>query len=406
MKLLKQSTTVLLATFSPWLKGRRMPTNGNVEPLLDFFVPKTYRTVLMDQPYPGSDFVMPRVEIYEKGRRLKIAGMSWFVYILYPFLKILKANRTYILYKIRDFLSVVDRVFQDKYVYDLFIGLESINCLAGIILKKLGKIKCVVYYVSDYSPSRYQQKWFNDFYLWLDRYCATHADYIWDVSAAMQPARIKAGLKFEKSASVLRVPNALYPSQIKSAKLSNVIPYSIIFMGTLGPENGPDLAIKSLPYILKSFPQTVLHIVGGGEDDLQRLRNESRELKVKDHVIFHGFIADRNKVSESIRNYAVALAPYVSMPDSPRWYGDATKIRAYLAAGLPIITTQVPPLGREVAGQGAAIIVKDAPRDIAYAVVKLFADQKLLRQMKNRALLFAKNNTWEKVFSHALESMP
>ena len=52
----------------------------------------------------------------------------------------------------------------------------------------------MVYYVSDYSPDRYRQKWFNDLYLWLDRQAAMHADIIWDVSPAMQPARVKAGL--------------------------------------------------------------------------------------------------------------------------------------------------------------------------------------------------------------------
>ena len=61
---LSKTTSVLIATFSPWQNGKRLPINGNVEPLIDFFTSRIKETVLIDQVYPGSDFVMPRVEVY------------------------------------------------------------------------------------------------------------------------------------------------------------------------------------------------------------------------------------------------------------------------------------------------------------------------------------------------------
>lgn len=401
---LNTKTTVLIATFSPWKNGRRLPTNGNLEPLLDFFVPKTAKTVLIDQPYPGSDFILPRIEVYSAGKRVRITGVSWWMYCLYPFLRAIKSNGTHIIYKVRDFLSVIDWVLRDQTHYELFVGLEAINGLAGIILKKLGRIDSVVYYVSDYSPNRYKQQWFNRLYLWLDRFCASYADYIWDVSAAMQPARISVGLDPQKSAPVLIVPNALYPAQISFLPLSRVEPYSLVFMGTLGEENGPDLAIKALTYLLPRFPLVKLHIIGGGED-LLRLRKLTADFRLKKFVIFHGFIADRTLLSQILKKYALALAPYAAIPGSPRWYGDATKIRAYLAAGLPVVTTQVPPLGEEAAAAGAAVIVRDDPQQLAAAVGKIFMQPKLLATMKKHAVAFAKDNTWEKEFSKALRAM-
>lgn len=401
---LNSRTTVLIATFSPWKNGRRLPTNGNVEPLLDFFVPKTTKTVLIDQPYPGSDFILPRIEVYYAGKRARITGVSWWLYCLYPFLLAIKSNGTHIIYKVRDFLSVIDWVLRDQTHYKLFVGLEAVNGLAGIILKKLGRIDCVVYYVSDYSPNRYKQQWFNRLYLWLDRFCASYADYIWDVSAAMQPARISVGLDPQKSAPVLIVPNALYPAQISFLPLSRVEPYALVFMGTLGEENGPDLAIKALTYLIPRFPLVKLHIIGGG-DDLPRLRKLTVGLRLRKFVIFHGFIANRTLLSQILKKYALALAPYVAIPGSPRWYGDATKIRAYLAAGLPVVTTQVPPLGKEAAAAGAAVIVKDDPQQLAQAVGKIFMQPKLFATMKKQAVAFAKDNTWEKEFSKALRAM-
>ncbi len=404
MKNLSTKTTVLIATFSPWKKGKRMPINGNVEPMIDFFTPRVAKTVLIDQVYPGSDFVMPIVEIYNKKKKT-IKKVSWWVYILYPFLKLSNTDATHISFKLRDFFSVLNIGLETNIPYNFFIGFEAINALAGVFLKKLGKIKTVIYYVSDYSPNRYSQKWFNDLYLWLDRQAAMKADVIWDVSWAMQPARVKAGLNLKKSAPVLQVPNALYPKQIFQAQEKDVISYSLVFMGTLGQENGPDLAVEALPLVLKKFPKATLHIVGGGAANEERLQKLVKRLKIEKAVVFHGFIADREKVSATIKSFAIALAPYINIPGSARLYGDATKIRAYLAAGLPTITTTVPPLGKDAEKRGAAIIVQDNKKALADAIIKVFIDKKLYRSLRKNAFAFAKNNTWDNEYSIAFEKM-
>lgn len=405
MRSLNKETKVLVATFSPWQKGKRLSINGNLEPMLDFFVPKIRKVILIDQVYPGSDFVMPRIEAYESGRKTKVTSSSCWLYFLYPFLKLTNYGGTHTPFKLRDFLSVIDQGIKSHEKFDFMIGFEAINAIAGVFLRKIGKVETVIYYVSDYSPSRYKNKWFNKLYLWLDRLAASHADFIWDVSTAMYPARIKAGLDSRKSAPVLHVPNALYPVQIKVASLKDIIPCSLVFMGTLGVENGPDLAIQSLPYILRKFPKTLLNIVGGGNSDLERLKKIVNKLKLEKKVIFHGFISDREKVSKTIRKFMVALAPYVYISGSARLYGDATKIRAYLGAGLPVVTTSVPPLGKEVEKKGAALIVKDSKEALAEAVINIFSNKVLYLKLRANAIDFAKENTWENEYKKAFMRM-
>ena len=405
MTSLNRNTSVLIATFSVWKKEKRTSLNGNVEPLLDFFVPKVKKTVLIDQPYPGSDMLMPRIEVYEKGKKSAIFRSSALLYLLYPFLKIVNYHDTHPSFKIRDFFSVIDWCLRDSTVFDYFIGLEAVNAMAGIFLRKFGKIKKVIYYVSDYSPQRFRIGIINTLYLWLDRFCASHADFIWDVSKAMQPARIKAGLEEKKSARALHVPNALYPVQIKTESMSKIVPFSLVFMGTLGVENGPDIAVEALPIVLRKFPKTILHIIGGGKEDVDRLQKLAEKLKLKEKVVLHGFIANREKVSEAIRIFYVALAPYPFIEGSPRLYGDATKIRAYLAAGLPVITTHIPPLGKEAAEKGAAILVGDNSEAFAKAIIQVFSTRNLYLRLRKNAIRFAKNNTWENEFAKAFEDM-
>ena len=132
---------ILIATFSPWKNGVRLPINGNLEPMRDYFVPRVERVVLIDQVYPGSDFVLPRVEVYENGKFKNIFPIAFMMWILYPFLQIFNKSGTHIVFKMRDYLSVIVEGLRTKKPFDLFIGFEAINALSGVVLRRLGKVK-------------------------------------------------------------------------------------------------------------------------------------------------------------------------------------------------------------------------------------------------------------------------
>lgn len=385
-----------------WTDGKRMPTNGSVEPFRDFLVPRISRLVIIDGLVPGSEDVMPKIEEYTNQNMVfKKHESSWWMYLMWPILKLSNKHGTRTIFKIRDFLSVLDWSMRDNTRFDYFVGLESIYGLAGIILRKMGRVKKVAYYVSDYSPTRYSHGWFNNLYLVLDRFCAMHADFIWDVSTAFQPTRIKFGLDPKRSAPVVNVPNGLFPEQITVATVHQIQPYSLVFMGTLGEENGPDLAIEILPLVLKRYPQTTLHVVGGGKNNLGRLKTLAKSLNVLDKVKFRGFIVDSGEMSRIVSKCFIALAPYRAFPDSIRYYGDATKIRTYAAAGLPVITSSVPPLGRELYEFGGALMVRDSKQDFAKAVISIFSDKRLYAKLRKQAIKFAKTSTWDNRFTQA-----
>lgn len=404
MQKLSKKSKILIASFSTWKKEKRTPLDGNIKALLEFFSPRVFLIILIDGRHPGSDQISTLIEIHQNGQLTK-SFLSKTSFLIYPFLKLTNFDKTQISFKARDLLSTLEAGIFSRQKYQLFIGLESIYTLAGIILKKLGKVKTVVYYISDYAPNRYSQKWFNNLYLWFDRFCAMHADFIWDVSKAMHPARIKAGLDPKKSAPELHVPNALFPEQINYLPLKLLKPYSLVYAGTLGIENGVDLAIKAIPIIKKKIPNIELHIYGGGSTDEKRLKDLAKRFYLQNSVFFHGFITDAVKLSELIKRFCVGLAPYLAIPLSVRWYADATKLRLYMAAGLPIITTQVPPLGKEIAEAGAGLIAKDNEKDLAKNIIKMLENKKLYLKTRRAAIKYIKNNTWENVYTTALKKM-
>jgi glycosyltransferase involved in cell wall biosynthesis len=404
--LLSKKSSILFVSFSKWSNKKRLPTNGSIEPLRDFLVPKVKKLVIIDQLHPGGEGVMPKIEVYKNhSMKFKSHRSSWFIYLLKPFLLLFNVSSTQPIFKIRDFLSVIDWSLRDKTVFDYCICLESINTLAAILLKKIGRVKTVIYYVSDYSPNRYQNGWFNSLYLALDRFCATHADYIWDVSPAMQKARIDAGLDPSRSIPVIPVPNGLYPDQIKANPPHKINKHTLVYMGVLTADNGPDIAIKALPLVLKKVKDAKLHIVGGTKEDIVWLDKIVKKMNLTKSVIFHGFIPDSVKMSEILRSCSIGLAPYRNIPGSIRLYADAGKIRAYCAAGLPVICSQVPPLGRTVEKKGGAIVANDDPKNFANAITKIFADDKLYTSLRKNAILFAKHSTWENTFTSAFRRM-
>ena len=405
-KKLNKKSKILIGDFSMWQEGKRTSINGNIKALLEFFSPRSAQIDLVDGPHPGSDRVCSIIEIHQKGKlqKTRCAKSSYF---LYPFLKFTNdVSKTQVTFKIRDVLATLEQGLFSGRKYQLFIGLESIYTFTGLILRKLGVVETVVYYISDYAPNRYSQKWFNELYLWLDRFCAMHADFIWDVSKAMHPARIKAGLNPKRSAPELHVPNALFPQQIEYYPLNKLNKKMILFSGSLGIDNGPDLAIKALPIILKAAPGAELHFTGGNIPEHEnRLKKLVKKMKLEKHVAFHGFIQNVDEFFRLTRGAYIGLAPYVVMKKSVRWYADSVKIRAYLAAGLPVITTRVPPLGKEVAEAGAALMVEDNPKAVAGGIIKLLRDKKLYQNTRRAAIKYIKNNTWENVFSKALQQM-
>lgn len=408
MENLNLSSNVCFATFSPYADGKRDPKNGNIDPMISFFVPKVNKFVLIDQPHAGSDIVTPIIEEYLKGKINTRHDLDVpFYKPLYWILKKLSLtdDDTNILFKIRDFISVLHVGLKSREKFDYFIGLESINTLAGLLLRKIGKVKKVIYYTSDYSPTRYINRLFNKIYIHLDKMCCYNSDYLWDVSKAMLEARLSAGLVRKKIAPIIHVPNALFPHFIKHLPQDRLKPYSLVFMGSLGYENGPDLAIKALPIVIKKLPEVRLNIIGGKASDLTRLKKLTKFLKLGKYVKFYGMIPRDEDMLFILRQFFLALAPYLKLRNSVRWYGDSLKLRAYMACGLPVITTEVPPLGRELESYGSAVITGDNENDLAKSIIRILSSAELYKNYRTKSIEYGKNNTWENTYFNAFARM-
>nr|MDQ4040476.1 glycosyltransferase [Actinomycetota bacterium] len=149
--------------------------------------------------------------------------------------------------------------------------------------------------------------------------------------------------------------------------------------------------------------QMHLDIVGRGPQ-AQRLEALTAERGVDAAVTFHGYQVGQ-ELERRLAEATVAVAPYRDDEHSFTRYADPSKLKAYLAAGLPIVTTGVPPNARDLGEGGAAVVVDDDPEAFAAALERLATDGERWRRMRGAALEEAGRYDWPIVLAPVLERL-
>ncbi|MBN1291348.1 MAG: glycosyltransferase [Candidatus Latescibacteria bacterium] len=302
-----------------------------------------------------------------------------------------------LLFYIKDLIFSIYYVIRSGRKYDLYIGSDNLNTLAGLILRKIGRVRRVVYYVIDFSPVRFPGRFLNAVYQYINKLCCYHADVIWNVSEAMIAGRENIGIQKEKSAPQITVPLGCMFDSIHRKPLSEIDRFSIVYFGALRPEHGPGLILEALPEILKVYPEANVVFAGGGELK-NSLENRAETLGITDNVRFTGFLATDEDVYNVLIGCGLALATYPADDTTYKKYCDPGKVKIYLACGLPVLITDVPAVAREIKEKGAGVIVEHDPVKLAETVCGIFADEERYEHMRKRAVDMAAEYQWETIW--------
>lgn len=284
---------------------------------------------------------------------------------------------------------------------DLYIGADNVNASVGVILQKIGLVKKTVFYTIDYIPRRFNNPLFNSFYHFLDRFAVTRSTIVWNLSAAMDRARMRAGMispVFRKKQIVVPMgtDNTVTPVPFDTMKR-----YHLVHMGHLTKKQGVQLVIEAVPFIVKRLPEFHFDVIGGGPMESE-LRLRVDQLRINKYVTFFGFIESHDEVESLLSRRALAVAPYVDTPDNFVRYGNSGKLKAYLAVGLPIILTKVPDVWKEIVENKAGIAVADTPQALTDGIIRFLSDEKQLREYRRNAVKLGQKYAWSRVFARAL----
>jgi glycosyltransferase involved in cell wall biosynthesis len=281
---------------------------------------------------------------------------------------------------------------------DLFVGVDCLNATPGILLKWMGRVKRVSFYVIDYTTQRFENPLLNALYQAFDRFAVAGSDVVWNLSERMREVRRKQGLPEARN---LLVPVGVELEAVKHPARSQVKRKRLLYMGALLKGKGIELLIEAFPEILKKAPGCELHLIGFGpfEAEMRRLAAASPARKA---IHIPGGMGHA-ELFKKVPYYGIAFAPYLDAPGSYTWWCDPSKPKEYLACGLPLIITKVPWIWERVADKakpmGLAIDYERA--QVVEAALKLLKDERFYWRCRSNALDFAKGLEWDAIYRRA-----
>ncbi len=286
-----------------------------------------------------------------------------------------------------------------------WFGFNNLAAYKGLKLKKAGKVEKVYYWAVDFVPNRFGGSPLTKLYNAIDKKVCLEADGRIELSEAARDGRTKyLGLDAVAMASTELIPMGTWLDRADKTTLRSGQKKKVVFMGHLVERQGVGTLLKAMKILVAKDKTVTADIIGGGPL-LDSLKQQSKQLGLEKYVTFHGFVKSYDDVESLLAGGSVALAPYQKDPDNFTQFADPGKLKAYLGAGLPIILTEVPPNARQLAKQGAAIIVEDDEQTIATAISSLFADNKKWLAMRRAVLKAAAEFDWNVIFSKALKNL-
>lgn len=295
-------------------------------------------------------------------------------------------------------IDILIKVLAKHKVYDLYMGSNNLNAFVGIILKKMGRVRRVVYFSPDWVVSRFGNEMLNKLYRELDHYCVVNSDITWNSSQVMKVdpmmrEREKVGYPIELRKKQIQVSDGT--EVIELPKFLEIERWKIGFIGHLRAGMGVELLIAVMPIVVKKFPKAKLLIMGSGPLE-EQFRKDAKGVPIE----FTGFMGDINEVYRQLSKCAIAVAPYE--PGSISEYTDPGKVKSYLTAGLPIVITDVPKVAKEISFKKVGIIAEYKASEFAKAIINILKSTKELKAYRKNALKLRDEYSWEKIFDRAI----
>lgn len=309
----------------------------------------------------------------------------------------------YVFMYFRDIILSIYWIITCKIRWDLYIGIDNLNTSVGLLLKLVNIVNKVVYYTIDFTPQRFTNTYLNNFYHSLDKMCVMYSNITWNVSPRIQEGREKVrNFSRELRHKQIVVPIGIWPN--KKIGITQRDSNSLCYAGGLADHQGIDLVLESIPQIIKEIPDFKFILVGIGDYESE-LKKIVKKLNISKHVIFMGYQEKHEDVEKILLTTSIAAAMY--NPSKSKWsyYADPSKIKSYLAAGLPVITTNLTHISEELVKAKCGIIIDYNPTNFAIEVCKFIKNKQKLAKYRNNAFNYSKQFYWENIYNKAFTDL-
>lgn len=169
-----------------------------------------------------------------------------------------------------------------------------------------------------------------------------------------------------------------------------------VYIGTINPRRSIDTFFEGLDRIPEKHKDSLsVHLYGSGDREfIRELVNQYRDSGIS--VKWHGRIPHNEMPNELVKG-DIAVSPLPQI-ESYRVSSPA-KLYEYLAAGLPILASDIPPHQKILRGENCGFLVEPTPQGFSEGVTEIMEKKDQIPDLGKRSRLLSHNHDWELRFS-------
>ncbi len=280
--------------------------------------------------------------------------------------------------------------------FDYFFSVNALTAWLGNLLKSVGVVKETIYWVWDYYPleaKSLQEKIIRYLYWYVDTDSAKKSTKTFFLHSRLKQLRIRiSGNKYISKKSIIPIGTSSNLVTIKQ-KLTPIIGY----LGVLKKTQGIEILFESFPQLLKQYPNLKVEIIGSGPEE-KNLRRKAATFG--DKIKFYGFLESLSEIQRLMTKWSVGIATYVPVSDNPAYFTDPSKIKTYLGAAVPVISTIVTPFSKQIEKSKAGFVINYTQEEFVKAVKEILDSQ---TKFSKNALMLAGKYDYKKIYKRFFE---
>lgn len=243
----------------------------------------------------------------------------------------------------------------------------------------------------------------------VERVALRGVDEVWVMIEESRERLIRMGVPPNKIRIVSNTPDPERFGNSSSSDLSlrtggrtDIRPLRLVYVGLLNPSRGLDTAIRAVAKLIADGGACEFLIAGDGKarSDLQEL---ARRLGVDECVKFLGWL-DNSRVPELVGEADAGIVPHHRCT---HWETTIpNKLFDYMAAGVPVVVSDVRPMRRIVAQLGCGVVYKDYDVEELASVLGQLSDVDVRLRMGERGRCAVQETyNWKREQRTILESL-
>ena len=168
----------------------------------------------------------------------------------------------------------------------------------------------------------------------------------------------------------------------------------LIYAGHVSAERGRDVMLEGMAKAVRSGCNVHLTMVGAIDEQLAYCRRRSIELGIEDNVSVLGRIPG-SEIPGALAKADLGICLWEDLP----WlrFNPPTKLFEYLAAGLPILASDVRTHTRYVENWGNGLIFEYGAEGLANAIAEMLTHRDRMHEMKLKALQSGQLYLWSRI---------